>query len=116
MTSYEDKKAQVNARNREKQDQVQDIGEIPAVVDWERRESCERDLVRFLKTYMPESFPSPFSQKHLEAIARLEGAQTKGGGCCRFSPVASASRPYAWGRGVGDLVWAPILRSHHHGQ
>jgi hypothetical protein len=51
-----------------------EIGEIPAIVDIERRESCRHDLARFCTTYNPLAFPLPFSAAHRTAISRIEEA------------------------------------------
>ncbi len=102
MASYDDKKAHVNARNRKNREDLRDLGEIPPVQDWARRESCEHDLAKFLKTYMPESFPCPFSQKHLAAIARIQNALIKGGRMLTILPRGFGKSTIC----VGAAVWA----------
>jgi hypothetical protein len=64
---------------RERRADGRDIGPIPAVKDPERRKACERDLERFLLTYMRESFPLPFSDDHKHVLAKTQTAVLEGG-------------------------------------
>lgn len=75
-------RARMARRSREKSEAVADIGEIPAVADAARRESCRTDLHRFLATYFPNSTGlKPFSARHVDAIYRLQKAiEGEGGG------------------------------------
>lgn len=67
-------------RSRERQSAVADIGEIPAVVDPARRESCRLDLFKFLTTYFPFTTGlSPFSDDHRRVIARMQSCILSGG-------------------------------------
>lgn len=69
------------ARSREQFEAVSDIGEIPAVVNPERRESCRLDLAKFLQVYFPHSTGlTPLSPDHTEkVIPRIQGNCLKGG-------------------------------------
>ncbi len=69
------------ARNsRNAFESVADIGELPAVKDPTRKESCRLDLHLFLKSYFPNTTGlSPFSDDHNRVISRLKGAVLRGG-------------------------------------
>lgn len=67
-------------RSRELFASVADIGEIPAVVNAERRDECRLDLLKFLQTYFPNSTGlSPFSEDHEKVIARIQRCILSGG-------------------------------------
>jgi hypothetical protein len=66
-------------RMRERDRAARDIGPIPALKNPARRKSCRVDLPRFLKTFMPESFPLPWSGDHLHVLARTQSALLEGG-------------------------------------
>ena len=56
-----------------------DIGELPAVVDPERKESCRFDFRKFCETYFPEVYSLEWSDDHLRAIEKLQKAVLEGG-------------------------------------
>jgi len=56
-----------------------DIGELPAVVDEARKESCRFDFRKFCETYFPEVYNLEWSDDHLRAIAKLQKAVLEGG-------------------------------------
>ena len=56
-----------------------DIGELPAVVDPERKESCRFDFRKFCETYFPEVYSLEWSDDHLRAIQKLQKAVLEGG-------------------------------------
>ena len=56
-----------------------DIGELPAVVDEARKESCRFDFRTFCETYFPEVYNLEWSDDHLRAIAKLQKAVLEGG-------------------------------------
>jgi len=59
--------------------QGRDIGPIPPPADPERRAACRLDLARFLVTYLPGTFPLPFSADHLHVIGKIQTAALAGG-------------------------------------
>lgn len=87
MTTELSKRAGGNARrerlarlSREQSESVADIGELPAVVDPERKEACRYDLLLFLTTYFPNSTGlKPFSEDHHRVIRRIEKCILQGG-------------------------------------
>ena len=56
-----------------------DIGELPAVADPERKESCRFDFRKFCETYFPEVYNLEWSDDHLRAIEKLQKAVLEGG-------------------------------------
>jgi len=64
-----------NAARRE----AQDIGEIPAVVDPERRQKASGDFRFFCETYFPDVFFMEWSPDHLRVIEKIETAVVQGG-------------------------------------
>lgn len=77
--SYEDRHRLYAAeRSRRMSESVRDIGDIPPVENPERKESCRRDLARFIMTYAPEG-KDPFSDDHFRVIKRIENAIFHGG-------------------------------------
>ena len=69
MPSYGvEKKKQAKARRVQAQKELNDIGEIPAVKDPERRRACEADPALWLRTYHPEHFYLDFSESQRDCI------------------------------------------------
>ena len=56
-----------------------DIGELPEVVNPERKEACRFDFRRFCETYFPEVYSLEWSDDHLRAIGKLQKAVLEGG-------------------------------------
>ena len=68
MGSLEDKRQKESRLRDKKRRDVNEIGEIPAVVDPERRRACERDPQLWLRTYLPDQFFMPFSDSQSDFI------------------------------------------------
>ena len=77
--TYEEKRNAARARNLALATAGRDIGELPDVVDAERKEKCEKDFRLFCETYFPETFTLTWSPDHLKAINRIETAVLRGG-------------------------------------
>ena len=77
--SYEEQKARQAERNAELVRAAQEIGEIPAVVDPQRKARGEESFRRFCETYFPEVFYLPWSDDHLRVIDKIEKAVRTGG-------------------------------------
>jgi hypothetical protein len=56
-----------------------DIGELPAVVNPQRRKQVEGDFRSFCETYFPQTFTMAWSDDHLKVIAKIEQAVLEGG-------------------------------------
>lgn len=79
ISDYEAKKDYNLKRGLEMALTARDIGELPAVVDPERKESCKKDFRKFCETYFKEAFPLAWSNDHLRVIDRIETAVLHGG-------------------------------------
>ena len=92
-------------RSRDRTRLGSDIGDVPKVVNKERRESCACDLLQFLVTYFPNSTGlSPFSDDHLRVIRRIEGCILGGG---RF--VNAVYRGFAKSTiSENAIIWATL--------
>ena len=77
--TYEEKRNAARARNLALATAGRDIGELPDVVDPERKKRCEKDFRLFCETYFPETFTLTWSPDHLKAINRIETAVLRGG-------------------------------------
>lgn len=74
-------RTKMRERRRAETRQGQDIGAIPAVGTWTRRDACELDLELFCQTYWPGPpyFYLPFCDDHRRVIAKAEEAIVYGG-------------------------------------
>ncbi|NLS96673.1 MAG: hypothetical protein GXX96_31440 [Planctomycetaceae bacterium] len=77
--SYEEQKRRQAERNAEAVRSGQDIGQIPAVVDPERKERAEASFQFFCEAYFPEVFYLPWSADHRRVIEKIERAVLSGG-------------------------------------
>lgn len=77
--AYDRHREQAADNQREKSRAGREIGEIPAVVDPKRRESCRLDLARFLRTYFPNAFKLKFSADHVRIVEKIQRAILSGG-------------------------------------
>lgn len=75
---YDHRQAGKDAARRRTSAAGREIGEIPAVVDPERRASTELDFRRFCEVYLPQTFTLAWSPDHLRVIAKIEAAVLRG--------------------------------------
>ncbi len=76
---YEAMKEAARARNAALSAAGRDIGELPEVVDPERRERCRASFRAFCEAYFPLTFSLAWSPDHLRVIAKIEQAVLHGG-------------------------------------
>ncbi len=76
---YAERKRRQTERNAEAVRAVQDIGQLPAVVDPDRKAAAEESFRTFCETYFGEVFYLPWSDDHLKVIAKIERAVRTGG-------------------------------------
>jgi len=77
--SYDEVKRRQAERNAEMVRAAQDIGEIPAVADPERRAAAEASFKVFCETYFPDVFYFAWSPDHLRVVEKIEKAVRTGG-------------------------------------
>ncbi len=77
--TYEEKKAAVRNRNLALALAGRDIGELPAVVNPQRKAECEGNFRLFCESYFPDTYALAWSPDHLKAIEKIETAVLRGG-------------------------------------
>lgn len=105
---YERMKESARARNAALALAGRDIGELPAVVDPERKKKASRDFRYFCETYFPWTFHLKWSPDHLKVIAKIERAVLHGG---LFS-LAMARASGKTSLVECACIWA-VLYGHH---
>lgn len=104
-------------RSKERHAAAADIGEIPAVVNPERREACRLNLELFLQTYFPYSTGlSPFSEDHKYVISRIQICLLEGGRYVNavyrgFAKTTIAENSSIWAVLYGHRKFVPIFGS-----
>ena len=91
-----------------------DIGELPAVVDEARKESCRFDFRKFCETYFPEVYNLEWSDDHLRAIEKIQKSVLEGGlfalAMARGSGKSSLTESAAiWAMGYGHREFVVII-------
>jgi hypothetical protein len=76
---YDDLKEQSRLRNALLSQSGRDIGELPAVVNPDRRARAAESFQFFCETYFPQTFHLAWSPDHLKVIAKIETAVIHGG-------------------------------------
>ena len=77
--AYERHRKTMARRQREARAEAAEIGQIPDVVDPERRESCRENLRLFCETYRSQAFNLAWSDDHLRILQRIQATVTDGG-------------------------------------
>ena len=78
-SGYEAMKEQARARNALLSLSGRDIGELPAVVDPQRKQQAATSFRFFCEAYFPLTFHLAWSPDHLKVIAKIEQAVLHGG-------------------------------------
>jgi len=79
LSDYEAHKERARMRNVEMSRSGRDIGELPKVVNAERKAFCQQDFRRFCERHFPLTFHMAWSPDHLKVIAKIERAVLEGG-------------------------------------
>lgn len=79
LSGYDAIKEQARVRNALLSQSGRDIGELPAVVDPERKAQAAASFRFFCDTYFPQTFHLAWSPDHLKVIAKIEQAVIHGG-------------------------------------
>ena len=77
--SVEDSRLQDLIAKNAARKESQDIGEIPAIENQERREKACKDFRFFCETYFADVFYLPWSDDHLRVISKIEQSVLHGG-------------------------------------
>lgn len=94
---------------RELRASASEIGQIPEVLDPDRRASCERDFRQFCEIYRPMAFSLGWSRDHIIAIERMQETVLQGGLFALAMPRGSGKTTLA----VTAALWA-LLYGHRH--
>lgn len=97
---------QADYQERERRDR-NEIGKLPAIVDEERRASCESDLKLFCETYFAELFYLKFSEVHETLISCIQETVLKG-------RIAAVALPRGSGKSTISqvaIIWS-LLYGH----
>lgn len=86
-------------------DAARDIGEIPPVINMERKQRTRESFRAFCEAYFPERFTDDWGQDRLEAIDTIEQAIVSGGGTFRFF--------LGRGRGASTLLEVGTMWAQH---
>lgn len=79
IRTYEELKEAARQRNAELARAGQDIGQIPQVVNVDRKDKATLSFRFFCETYFPDVFYLSWSDDHLKVIDKIEQAVLKGG-------------------------------------
>ena len=101
---YAERKRRQAERNADAVRAAQDIGELPAVVDPERKASAEESFRTFCETYFGEVFYLPWSDDHLRVIDKIERAVRTGGLFAMAMPRGSGKSSLA----EVACIWAAL--------
>jgi len=101
---YEAMKEAARARNAELSAIGRDIGDIPEVVDPQRKARAATDFRFFCEAYFPETFSLPWSPDHLKVIAKIETAVLRGGLFAMAMPRGSGKTTLA----ETACIWAML--------
>jgi hypothetical protein len=112
--AYEAMKARAAERNAELSRAGQEIGELPAVVDAERKAKASSHFRFFCETYFPEIFYLPWSPDHLRVIQKIERAVLNGGLFAMAMPRGSGKTVLCqtacvWAAMVGATPFACLI-------
>lgn len=105
---YERLKERARARNVALAIAGRDIGELPAVVNPERKAQAASDFRFFCDSYFPLAFHLPWSPDHLKVIAKIEQAVLRGGLFAMAMPRGSGKTTIC----ECACIWA-VLYGHH---
>lgn len=76
--AYEQHRERAAARQAELSHSGRDIGELPAVVDADRKAAASKSFRAFCEAYFPATFALEWSADHLEVIAAIESSVLRG--------------------------------------
>lgn len=79
QVDYAEKKRKMAERSAELVRAAQDIGELPEIVNPERKAKGCASFQTFCESYFPDAFYLPWSPDHLKAMAKIERAVRNGG-------------------------------------
>lgn len=103
--SYEDRRNAERARQAEQSLAGRDIGDLPPVVNPERKKECERNFQLFCESYFPETYSLEWSPDHLKVIEKIETAVLSGGLFALAMPRGSGKSTLAETAAIWSMVY-----------
>ncbi|NLF17735.1 MAG: hypothetical protein GX595_10825 [Lentisphaerae bacterium] len=113
---YEAMKEAARARNAALSAAGRDIGDLPEVVDPERRARCRTSFRGFCDAYFPQTFHLEWSPDHLRVIGKIEQAVLHGGLFAMAMPRGSGKSSLAecaclWAMLYGHRYFVTLIGS-----
>ena len=103
--SYDDRRNAERTRQAEQSLAGRDIGDLPAVVNPERKKECERNFQLFCESYFPETYSLEWSPDHLKVIEKIETAALRGGLFALAMPRGSGKSTLAETAAIWSMVY-----------
>ena len=103
--SYDERRDAERARQAEQSASGRDIGDLPEVVNPERKASCERNFRLFCESYFPETYSLDWSPDHLKVIEKIETAVLHGGLFALAMPRGSGKSTLAETAAIWSMVY-----------
>ena len=103
--SYDERRDAERARQAELSLAGRDIGDLPQVVNPERKKQCERNFQLFCVSYFPETFGLPWSADHLKIIEKIETAVLSGGLFALAMPRGSGKSTLAETAAIWSMIY-----------
>lgn len=102
--SYEDRRNAERDRQAEQSLAGRDIGQLPEVVNPDRKAACERNFQLFCESYFPETYSLAWSPDHLKVIEKIETAVLRGGLFALAMPRGSGKSTLS----ESAVIWAML--------
>ena len=105
-------------KSRAEQVAVSDIGDIPPIVNEQRKAECGESLELFLQQYFPNSTGiSPFSDDHKRVIARMQNCILRGGRQVNavyrgFAKTSISTNAAIWAVGYGYRRYVAVFSAN----
>ena len=103
--SYDERRDAERARQAELSLAGRDIGDLPEVVNPERKKECERNFQLFCESYFPETYALEWSPDHLKVIEKIETAVLSGGLFALAMPRGSGKSTLAETAAIWSMVY-----------
>lgn len=103
--SYEDRRNAERDRQAEQSLAGRDIGQLPEVVNPNRKAACERNFQLFCESYFPETYSLEWSPDHLKVIERIETAVLSGGLFALAMPRGSGKSTLAETAAIWSMLY-----------
>ena len=102
--SYEDRRNAERDRQAGQSLAGRDIGQLPEVVNPDRKAACERNFQLFCESYFPETYALAWSPDHLKVIEKIETAVLRGGLFALAMPRGSGKSTLS----ESAVIWAML--------